>query len=77
MGKILQFKAKPKNNNKVDNFLEQLEMARVLFLQGDLDKIIIIATGEDLNCCASNGIRTLEAKEICRDFIYDSAKYTD
>ena len=77
MGKLIKLKIKPKKDKKVEDFLEQLETAKALFLQGDLDKVIIIASGPDLKCCTSNGIMVLEAKEICRDFIKNSKEYAD
>ncbi len=75
--KVIQFRVKPKRDNRVADFLGELETTKELFLLGELDKIIIISSGKDLKCCSSNGLKVSDAKEMFRDFLCDPKQYID
>ena len=77
MGKLIKLKIKPKGDDKVEDFLEQLEYIRVLFLQGDIDNVFIIATSKDDKICTSSGVNVGEAMDMCRDFINNAKEYLD
>lgn len=77
MAKILQFKARPKPDTRVEEFIEQLEDTKTLFLDKHIDDVFIIATGEDLKCCTSSGVTLEKALKMCRDFIKNYREYTD
>jgi len=77
MGKLIQFKIKPKKDSRIDDFLEELECTKALFLQGDFENIFIIAHGKDSKDCTSSGVTIEKAKEMCIDFIRNSNEYTD
>jgi hypothetical protein len=78
MDKIIQLSDKLKNKEKkkeIDKFLIELETLKNYYLQGDINKIIIIAQGETEKCCMSNGIYSKEATKICNDFISNIKDY--
>lgn len=82
MARILQFKVrgkkvKQKKDNMVSDFLETLDGIRELFLIGEIDKVIIIATGKDLKCCSSNRLMVSDADEMFRDFLRNPKQYID
>jgi hypothetical protein len=80
MGKIIELKAfieKQKRDDETAHFIEQLGSVETLYLQGDIDKVVIICTGKDLKCCTSNSVPIGEAKNMVRDFALNTNDYID
>lgn len=77
MGKLIKLKIKPKGDDRIDNFFDQIEMVKELYLQGDIESIFIIAVGDGVKYCTSNGIEIRSAKKICLDFIKNTKEYLD
>lgn len=77
MAEIVLFKLKPQNDKKTENFLEQLDFIRELYLRGELENVFIMANGKIGKCCTSNGVTVANAKEMCWNFIYHTKEYID
>lgn len=76
MGKLINLKFKNSKKDEVAHFLGELGYLKGLYLHGIIDKIIIIAQGEE-KCCTSNGLNLKKAKEICNDFVLNYKEYVD
>jgi len=74
---VKSFPSKPNRDKgrKITKFMEQLEVLKVLYLQGTVSEIVIIARGKE-KCCTSNQISIKTAKEICRDYLENTKEYT-
>lgn len=80
MSKVLQFKPKPmtRPKHKIDkDFIEQMEAMIELYLDGQLDKIIVVATGSMGKVSNSNGLTVWQGEDILKDFIRNSNEYID
>jgi hypothetical protein len=78
MGDIVKFKPKKAVSEKEAEmlfFFKQLDSLKQLYVTGAIDKIIILADGQN-KCCTSNKIKTSTAKQICKDFIENTKDYT-
>ncbi|WP_407308758.1 hypothetical protein [Desulfosporosinus sp. SB140] len=64
-------------DKRVTDFLAELSYLRDLFLQGEIENVIVIANGKGDKCCTSSGVNIAEAKEMCRDFIRNTKEYFD
>lgn len=78
MGKLIKFKSKSKNDNKVASLLSELEYTKTVFLNSELGNVFTIINGGEVGrCCTSNGVNIDDAKEMCRDFIRNAKEYID
>ena len=77
MGKLIKLKLKSKGDDRIDNFFDQIEMVKELYLQGVIGSVFIIAVGDGVKYCTSNGIEVRSAKKICLDFIENAKEYLD
>ncbi|MDQ7094020.1 hypothetical protein REC12_10505 [Desulfosporosinus sp. PR] len=77
MGNVIKFKAKLTRDKRVVDFLAELNYLRELFLQGEIENVIVIANGKGDKCCTSSGVSIDEAKAMCRDFIHNTKEYFD
>ena len=75
MSNVIEFKKK--KGQMPDDFLEQLHDIEQLYLQGFLDRIVIVGQGKEIKVCTSNGIKVKEAKKICNDFCINTKEYVD
>lgn len=75
MNEILQFKVKDKRKKEVDKFIQQIDLLKELYLRGDLDKIVILADGNNGKGCTSNGLYLKDVREMFIDFQNNYKEY--
>jgi hypothetical protein len=78
MGDVVKLKIKRVVSEKEKEmlfFFKQLDLVKQLYVAGAIDKVIILANGEN-KCCTGNMISIGAGKQICRDFIDNTKEYS-
>jgi hypothetical protein len=77
MNNVVELKFKDKRWKDLGKFLHQLAIVKDLYVEGKIDKILIIAEGKDCKCCTSNELNLKTAKAMCDDFTENWKEFID
>lgn len=76
MKNVVNFdKSKTSKQEEVTFFFRQLSILKKLYLQGRIDKILIIAQGNIGKVSTSNRLNLVDGMEMAEDFIFNADEY--